>query len=60
MYKISIHKSVAYVIGRRGTGFNEKLSFYKADVKKVKKLVLGTLAEKYRNCKVHSWSMQNI
>jgi hypothetical protein len=38
-------------------GFNEKLSFYKADAKKMKELVLGTLAEKYRNRKVHSWSM---
>ena len=38
-------------------GFNEKLSFYKADAKKVKELVLGTLAEKYRNRKVHSWLM---
>jgi IS605 OrfB family transposase len=57
MYKTSIHESAAYVIGRRGLGYNEKLSFYKADAKKVKELVLGTLAEKYRNRKVHSWSM---
>ncbi len=57
MYKTSIHESAAYVIGRRGLGYNEKLSFYKADAKKVKELVLGTLAEKYRNRKVHSWLM---
>ena len=57
MHKVSIHESAAYVIGRRGLGYNEKLSFYKADAKKVKELVLGTLAEKYRNRKVHSWSL---
>jgi IS605 OrfB family transposase len=58
MHKITIHESAAYVIGRRGMGFNEKLSFYKADAKKVKELVLGTLAiEKYQSRKVHSWSM---
>ena len=38
-------------------GFNEKLSFYKADAKRVKELVFGTLAAKYKNRKVHSWSM---
>jgi hypothetical protein len=57
MHKISIHESATYVIGRRDMGFNEKLSFYKADAKKVKELVLETLAKKYRNRKVHSWSM---
>ncbi len=46
MHKITIHESAAYVIGRRGMGFNEKLSFYKADAKRVKELVFGTLAEK--------------
>lgn len=57
MHKITIHESAAYVIGRRGMGFNEKLSFYKADAKKVKELVFGTLAEKYEGRKVHSWSL---
>lgn len=57
MHKITIHESAAYVIGRRGMGFNEKLSFYKADAKRVKELVLGTLEGKYKNRKVHSWSM---
>jgi IS605 OrfB family transposase len=57
MHKITIHESAAYVIGRRGMGFNEKLSFYKADAKKVKELVFGTLEEKYKNQKVHSWSL---
>jgi hypothetical protein len=57
MHKITIHESAAYVIGRRGLGFNEKLSFYKADAKKVKELVRGTLEGKYKNRKVHSWTM---
>ena len=57
MHKITIHESAAYVIGRRGMGFNEKLSFYKADAKKVKELVLKTLEGKYQSRKVHSWSM---
>jgi len=57
MHKITIHESAAYVIGRRGMGFNEKLSFYKADAKKVKELVLKTLEGKYQSRKVNSWSM---
>lgn len=57
MHKTSVHESAAYVIGRRGMGFNEKLSFYKACSKRLKELVFGTLAEKYRNRKVHSWSL---
>lgn len=57
MHKVTIHESAAYVIGRRGMGFNEKLSFYKADAKRVKELVFGTLEEKYEGRKVHSWSL---
>jgi hypothetical protein len=57
MHKVTIHESAAYVIGRRGMGFNEKLSFYKACSKRLKELVFGTLAAKYRNRKVHSWSL---
>jgi IS605 OrfB family transposase len=57
MHKVTIHESAAYVIGRRGMGFNEKLSFYKACSKRVKELVFGTLAAKYRSRKIHSWSL---
>jgi hypothetical protein len=57
MHKITIHESAAYVIGRRGMGFNDKLSFYKADAKRLKELVLKTLEGKYQSHKVHSWSM---
>ena len=55
MYKVNIHESAAYVIGRRGLGLNEKLSFYKLDAKRVKEEVLKTLAGKYKNKKIHSW-----
>lgn len=57
MYKTSIHESAAFVIGRRGLGYNEKLSFYKQPHERVKELVLGTLAEKYRNKRIHSWRL---
>ena len=56
-YKISIHESAAYVIGRRGLGYNEKLSFYKCKAGTVKLKVLRTLAGKYQNNKHHSWRM---
>lgn len=57
MHKVSIHESAAYVIGRRGLGYNEKLSFYKQNTGRVKELVIGTLAEKYKNKRIHSWVM---
>jgi len=58
MHKITIHESAAYVIGRRGLGYNEKLSFYKYDSKKVKELVLRTVdMRKYKNKKVYSWTL---
>lgn len=47
--------TAAYVIARRGLGSNEKLSVYSCEAKRVKKKVMGTLAEKYQNKKVHSW-----
>ena len=56
-YKINIHESAAYVIGRRGLGYNEKLSFYKCKAGAVKLKVLRTLAGKYQNNKHHSWRM---
>jgi IS605 OrfB family transposase len=55
MHKVTIHESAAYVIGRRGLGFNEKLSFYKQAKKRVKDFVLGTLAGKYQDKRIHSW-----
>lgn len=55
MHKISIHESAAYVIGRRGLNFNEKLSFYKLNTKRVKEAIFRTLAGKYKNKWVHSW-----
>jgi IS605 OrfB family transposase len=55
MFGITTHESASYVIARRGLGFNEKLSVYSCEAKRVKKKVMGTLAEKYHNRKVHSW-----
>ena len=55
MFGITTHESAAYVIARRGLNFNEKLSVYSCEAKRVKKKVMGTLAEKYLNKKVHSW-----
>lgn len=55
MFGITTHESAAYVIARRGLGFNEKLSVYSCEAKRVKKKVMGTLAEKYHKKKVHSW-----
>lgn len=57
MHKITIHESAAYVIGRRGLGFNEKLSFYKIPHECVKDLTLGTLGGKYIGKKIHSWRL---
>jgi len=57
MHKINIHESAAFVIGRRGMGFNEKLSFYKLSTRAVKQEVLRTLAGKYENQKHHSWRL---
>lgn len=55
MHKISIHESAAYVIGRRGLGYNEKLSFYKQNTGRVKAEVIKTLAGKYEGKRIHSW-----
>ena len=57
MHKISVHEAAACVIGRRGLGHNEKLSFYKQNAGAVKKTVLGTLEGKYQDRRVHSWRM---
>ena len=57
MYKTSIHESAAFVIGRRGLGYNEKLSFYKQSARDVKSVVLRTLAGKYEKVRHHSWRL---
>ncbi len=59
MFGITTHESAAYVIARRGLWFNEKLSIYNCDTKRVKQKVMGTLAEKYQNKKIHSWVLWN-
>jgi len=57
MHKISVHESAAFVIGRRGLGYNEKLSFYKQAAGAVKALAIRTLAGKYDGKRIHSWRL---
>ena len=57
MHKISIHESAAFVIGRRGLGYNEKLSFYKQSHERVKAEVIRTLVGKYEGKRIHSWRL---
>lgn len=56
-YKINIHESAAFVIGRRGLGLNEKLSFYGCPKSRVKLKVSRNLAGKYQNQRHHSWRL---
>lgn len=56
-YKLAIHEAAAFVIGRRGLGLNEKLSFYRCSAEAVKKFVFRTLEGKYKGGRLHSWSM---
>lgn len=53
MYNLSIHESASYVIGRRGLGFNEKLSLYKYPSEIVKGIVLDLAGD--RTKRVHNW-----
>ena len=55
MYNFSIHESSAYVIARRGLGFNEKLSLYKYPSKVVKELVLDHAGD--RTKRIHTWAL---
>ena len=55
MYGITTHEAAAFVIARRGLGFNEKVSVRNCEAKRVKHKIMGTLGEKYRDKKVHSW-----
>ena len=55
MYGVTTHEAAAFVIARRGLGFNEKISVYNCPAKRVKQKVMGTLGEKYQNKKIHSW-----
>ncbi len=58
MHKISIHESAAFVISRRGLGYNEKLSFYKLSHERIKSFLIKTLEGKYDwNKRIHSWRL---
>lgn len=55
MYNLTIHESAAFVIARRGLGFNEKVSIYKLSNTLVKEKILRTLEGKYKNKRIHNW-----
>lgn len=55
MFNLSIHQSASYVVGRRGLGFNEKLSLYKYPSRLVKELVLDLVGDRAK--RIHSWSL---
>jgi len=55
MYSLSIHEAASYVIGRRGLGFNEKLSLYKYPSEIVKSIVLDLAGDRTRH--IHSWNL---
>jgi hypothetical protein len=55
MYGVTTHEAAAFVIARRGLGFNEKISVYNCEAKRVKRNIMGTLGEKYCGKRVHSW-----
>lgn len=58
MYRLTIHQAAAYVIARRGLGFNEKLSLYRYSSKPVKELVLNHAGD--RTKRIHSWRLWRI
>jgi len=53
MHNLSVHESSAYVIARRGLGFNEKLSLYEYPSKLVKELLLDPAGD--RTKRIYSW-----
>lgn len=57
MYGLTIHESAAFTIGRRGLGFNEKISVRNCPATLVKESLLGTHAGKYKKKRIHNWAM---
>ncbi len=57
MYNLNTHESAAFVIGRRGMGYNEKLSLYKQDPKRVKEILLNLAG---RDSRSHSWKLWRL
>lgn len=55
LYNLSVHEAASYVIGRRGLGFNEKLSLYKYPSETVKSVVLDRAGD--RTKRIHSWNL---
>ena len=57
IYKVTIHEAAAFVIARRGLGFDEKVSLYNCPSSSVKGRVIGTLVGKYGNKRFHNWKV---
>lgn len=55
IYNLNIHESAAFVIGRRGLGFNEKLSLYNYPSNYVKELVFDLAGDKTK--RIGSWAL---
>ena len=57
LYNIPVHESAAYVIGRRGLGLKERLSIYGYNQSEVRRIILGTLAGKYKRKRLTNWAL---
>jgi len=55
IYNLSVHEAASYVIGRRGLGFNERLSLYKYPSEIVKGIVLDLAGDGTKH--IHSWNL---
>jgi len=55
IYKLTTHEAAAFVIARRGLGFDEKISLWTCPGSAVKERIIGTLVEKYGNKRFHNW-----
>ena len=57
IYGVRTHEAAAYVIARRGLGFQEKLSLALYPKKRVRSLILSLLEESSLGKKFHSWRL---
>jgi hypothetical protein len=57
MYGLTVHESAAFVIGRRGLGFDEKISVRNCPAKSVKDILIGTHAGKYKKKRINNWKL---
>ena len=57
MHRITGHQAAAYVIARRGLGFQEKISLFKENKESVKTRLARTLEGKYGKKRFSNWSL---